>query len=264
MAESIIKGRRKGFTMIYNSVLKDNRLDLKTKGFFAVMMSFPEEWEFSIKGLCSVMGIGRDAVKGCLKQLEDAGYLLKEQIRGEHGKFAYNCYVLLEESGSAPMVDTPGFSPSTEKPSPVEPSTAEPSPVNPHQSNTIENKDYTYIPPIVPQEGTAQKPKKKKRGVKTAPDHEPERFEKFWAAYPRHESKQKAISAWDKLKADAQLLHRMSVALAAQLKSAAWKQGIGIPYASTWINERRWEDVPYEPPQKGDAGGWAPDAEVID
>lgn len=253
MAESIIKGRRKGFTMIYNSVLKDTRLDLKTKGFFAVMMSFPEEWEFTVKGLAQVMNIGKDAVRTCLKQLEEAGYLIREQGR-EGGRFSQNVYVLLEESAS-PLSDLPYT---------VKPSTDLPCTVNPTQYKTIENKDNNNIPPIVPQEGTAKNPKKKKRDVKTAPDHEPERFEKFWAAYPRHESKQKAISAWDKLKADAQLLHRMSVALAAQLKSAAWKQGIGIPYASTWINERRWEDVPYEPPQKEDAGGWAPDAEVID
>ena len=269
MAESIIKGRRKGFTMIYNSVLKDNRLDLKTKGFFAVMMSFPEEWEFSIKGLCSVMGIGRDAVKGCLKQLEDAGYLLKEQIRGEHGRFAYNCYVLLEESGSAPMVDTPGFSPSTEKPSPVEPS-----PVNPHQSNTIENKDYTYIPPISPTgEGEDEHFSGGKHSPETVldekdgliPKHEPKRFMKLWAIWPkkRRKARRAAVKAWDRLKADDRLLDQMSVALSRQLQSEDWKKGIGIPYPSTWINGRRWEDEPDEPeeaPQERPSGRqWADD-----
>ena len=139
MAESVIKGKRKGFTMIYNSVLKDTRLDLKTKGFFAVMMSFPEEWEYTIKGLMQIMGIGKDAVHSCLKQLESAGYLIREQCR-EGGRFSKNVYVLLEESAS-PLADLPD----TVKPAPVLPDTE-----NPPQYKTIENKDNNNIPPISP------------------------------------------------------------------------------------------------------------------
>lgn len=265
MAESIIKGKRKGFTMIYNSVLKDNRLDLKTKGFFAVMMSFPEEWEFSIKGLCSIMCIGRDAVKGCLKQLEDAGYLLKEQVRGEHGKFAYNCYVLLEESAFEGQLDT-AFPPSTEKPSPVEPSTAEPSPVNPHQYKTIDNKDYLdkdNIPPIVPQEGTGEGDKSDDGLV---PRHKPERFMKLWAIWPknRRKARRDAVKAWDKLKASDALLDEMSAALARQMQGADWKRGVGVPYPSTWLNGRRWEDEPEEPEETAGGGRqWADDPEVM-
>ncbi len=47
MSESVIRGGRKGFTTIYNSALQDPRLSLKTIGLFAVMQSFPENWEYS-------------------------------------------------------------------------------------------------------------------------------------------------------------------------------------------------------------------------
>ena len=250
MAESVIKGRRRGFTMIYNSVLKDTRLDLKTKGFFAVMMSFPEEWEYTVKGLAQVMNIGKDAVRTCLKQLEEAGYLIREQGR-EGGRFSQNVYVLLEESAS-PLSDLPYT---------VKPSTDLPCTVNPTQYKTIENKDSNNIPPISPTgEGEGDK---SKDGL--VPKHKPERFMKLWAIWPkkRRKARREAVKAWDRLKASDELLNEMSAALAKQMEGADWKRGIGVPYPSTWLNGRRWEDEPDEP-EESEASGrqWADDPEV--
>lgn len=250
MAESVIKGRRRGFTMIYNSVLKDTRLDLKTKGFFAVMMSFPEEWEYTVKGLAQVMDIGKDAVRTCLKQLEEAGYLIREQGR-EGGRFSQNVYVLLEESAS-PLSDLPYT---------VKPSTDLPCTVNPTQYKTIENKDSNNIPPISPTgEGEGDK---SKDGL--VPKHKPERFMKLWAIWPkkRRKARREAVKAWDRLKASDELLNEMSAALAKQMEGADWKRGIGVPYPSTWLNGRRWEDEPDEPEEEEASGRqWADDPEV--
>lgn len=252
MAESIIKGKRKGFTMIYNSVLKDSRLDLKTKGFFAVMMSFPEEWEYTIKGLMQIMGIGKDAVHSCLKQLENAGYLIREQGR-EGGRFSKNVYVLLEESASPLAV-----LPDTVKPAPGLPDTE-----NPPQYKTMENKDSNNIPPIIPQEGEGEGDKSNDGLV---PRHKPERFMKLWAIWPknRRKARRDAVKAWDKLQASDALLDEMSAALARQMQGADWKRGIGVPYPSTWLNGRRWEDEP-EAPEESTGGGrqWADDPEVM-
>lgn len=250
MAESVIKGKRKGFTMIYNSVLKDTRLDLKTKGFFAVMMSFPEEWEYTVKGLAQVMDIGKDAVRTCLKQLEEAGYLIREQGR-EGGRFSQNVYVLLEESAS-PLSDLPYT---------VKPSTDLPCTVNPTQYKTIENKDSNNIPPISPTgEGEGDK---SKDGL--VPKHKPDRFMKLWAIWPkkRRKARREAVKAWDRLKASDELLNEMSAALAKQMEGADWKRGIGVPYPSTWLNGRRWEDEPDEPEEEEASGRqWADDPEV--
>lgn len=237
MAESVIKGRKKGYTIVYNSVLKDTRLDLKTKGFFAVMMSFPDEWEYNIKGLSAVMGIGRDAVHKCLKQLEEAGYLMREQTR-DGGRFSENVYVLMEESSS----------PCTEKPYTEKPSTETPYTENPHQYNKQVINSSNNIPPIVPQDGGRRR-KPKKEPKKTA-DWKPERFEAFYAVYPWKTHRQEAIRAWDELKPSDELLDVMSVGLARQMASEEWQRGIGIPHPSTWLNNRRWEDQPKAPPKK--------------
>lgn len=98
------------------------------------------------------------------------------------------------------------------------------------------NKDLSLLPPKAPQGGRRrQEPKKQ-------PDWDPERFDKFWKYYPRGENKQAAIRAWDKLKPSSELIDTMAQALKRQVASEGWRQGIGIPYASTWLNNRRWED----------------------
>lgn len=102
------------------------------------------------------------------------------------------------------------------------------------------------ITPLPPTGGGAVTSKKKRRKgaqeYRTAPDWKPERFAAFWQAYPCGKSKQEAIKAWDKLRPDDGLLEQMARGLKRALKSRQWQEGVGIPYASTWLNQRRWED----------------------
>lgn len=105
------------------------------------------------------------------------------------------------------------------------------------------NRSNDNKPPIVPQEGTGA-PKQKKT---TAAKWKPERFEKFWEFFPKGNSdkgsKQRAAAAWDKLKPDDQLLSEIAKALEKQKATEMWSRGVGIPYASTYLNGRRWEDA---------------------
>lgn len=111
-------------------------------------------------------------------------------------------------------------------------------------SSPIINNKINNNPPIVPQKGDGAPPKKKRsREWKETAEHESERFEKFWKVYPHSHrgGRQPAIRAWDKLKPDEALLDEMAIGLDAQLKSREWKDGFGIPHASTWLNDHRWE-----------------------
>lgn len=69
------------------------------------MMSYPDDWEYSVRGLAADIGCGRDKVRSALQNLEDSGYLLREQVHTESGKFAGNLFVLYDEKIS-PL---PGF-----------------------------------------------------------------------------------------------------------------------------------------------------------
>lgn len=130
----------------------------------------------------------------------------------------------------------------------------------PHQNQgegTLKNDGDTNssntsnIPPISPPEGgnPPKKPKKTSRAYKSTAETLPERFEKFWTFYRTHlpdgcnsGNRQKAIRAWDKLAPDNNLATTMAIALAKQVKSQSWATGVGIPHASTWLNNHGWED----------------------
>ena len=106
-------------------------------------------------------------------------------------------------------------------------------------------------PPISPPEGgdPPKGRKSKSRDYKSSADVLPERFEKFWTYHRTHippecnaGNRQKAIRAWDKLSPSDALVTKMAEALAKQVKSQSWSSGVGVPHASTWLNNHGWED----------------------
>lgn len=129
--------RRGGYTVLPNQILRDETLTLQAKGLFCMMASFPENWDFTVKGLAAVAGCGREKISAALKNLEDAGYLLREQGHSETGQFAANLFVLYDEK----ITPLPGF-----------PSTGKPLPENPTQINKERIKERRNKPPIVPRE----------------------------------------------------------------------------------------------------------------
>ncbi len=74
-------------------------------------------------------------------------------------------------------------------------------------------------------------------------------FDQFWAAYPKKKGKEQARKAWKKLKPDKDLCRQMAAALKWQKQSQDWLKDGGqfIPYPASWLNGRRWEDVPDQP-----------------
>ena len=79
-------------------------------------------------------------------------------------------------------------------------------------------------------------------------------FDRFWAAYPRHENKPAARKAFAKADPDEELLLTMLTAIEKQKASSQWQENGGqyIPHPATWLNGRRWEDEiqPQRPPLK--------------
>ena len=95
--------------------------------------------------------------------------------------------------------------------------------------------------------GKAPGGKRAKKEPMLQPSWKPERFEGFWSYYPIHTSKQAAMRAWDRLKPGDELIADIGKALRRQKESDLWLRGVGIPYASTYLNQRRWEDGNAEP-----------------
>jgi len=66
-------------------------------------------------------------------------------------------------------------------------------------------------------------------------------FDVFWSNYPRKTAKHKAKESWDKISDLNLLFEKIVAAVAEQSKTKQWQDGI-IPHASTWLNQKRWED----------------------
>ena len=74
--------RTRDYTVMCNYHLKDKALSLKAKGLLSMMLSMPEEWNYSTRGLAAICKEGVEAVGNALKELEKAGYMVRRQLRG--------------------------------------------------------------------------------------------------------------------------------------------------------------------------------------
>lgn len=248
MADVIRVQRSTGYTVLPNGILRDAGLSLKTKGLFAIILSLPETWDYTVAGLATVAGCGRDAIRSALGEMETAGYLTRTRTHGVGGKFIGITYTIRDQA--EPLSENPTMveeAPLSGFPILDGPMLAEPSSENPTQLNKdISNKDL--INPHSPPAGDKPQRKKRQRRPKSEPTWKPERFEAFWDYYPRGEDRMGAVAEWDKLRPDDALIDRMARALARQMASEEWQRGIGIPYACRWLRKRRWEDVPAQLP----------------
>ena len=121
------------FTTMINHHLRNKKLSLKAVGLMSKILSLPDEWDYSLKGLAKLNTDGIDGVRSAVQELEDAGYIIRRQLRDKNGRMAQNEYLVFE----IPELAKPASNlPSSEKPIPVKPSTAEPSSGNPTQINT--------------------------------------------------------------------------------------------------------------------------------
>jgi len=74
--------KNNNYTTMCNVHLKDKNLSLKAKGLLSIMLSLPDDWKYSINGLCSICKENETAIKSTLKELEESCYLTRKEIEG--------------------------------------------------------------------------------------------------------------------------------------------------------------------------------------
>jgi len=181
-------------------------------------------------------GIREENISRLITKLEQAGHIIRVLVRDNTGQIKVRKLYL--------RVSLPSIQPLDEKNNTPLPKNQEGIDENVKDTSLSNTNNTPYSPP----EGTPSR-KKSKRECKSAADTLPERFEGFWLFYRTHMpegsnagNRQKAIRAWDKLAPDDALATTMAKSLARQVQSAAWLSGVGVPHASTWLNNRGWED----------------------
>ena len=118
-----------------NYHLRDKRLSLKAKGLLSQILSLPEDWDYTLAGLCYINRESKDAIRTAIRELEQAGYIRRRQTTDRGGKFAGNEYTIYER----PQEPLPG-EPSSEKPSSGNPTTGKPLSEKPTQRNIEKQK----------------------------------------------------------------------------------------------------------------------------
>lgn len=86
--------KTKNYTVMANYHLRDKRLSLKAVGLLSKMLSLPEEWDYTTRGLAAICKDGVDAIGAALKELENCGYLVRHRLRDDRGRMRDTEYVI--------------------------------------------------------------------------------------------------------------------------------------------------------------------------
>ena len=98
--------RNKGYTVMSNHHLRNKELSLKAKGLLSQMLSLPEDWDYTLKGLSLINREKIDAIREAIKELERAGYIVRSRERDEKGRLRGADYVIFEQP-QPPTPDLP-------------------------------------------------------------------------------------------------------------------------------------------------------------
>ncbi len=150
--------KTKDFTVMCNHHLRNVKLSLKAKGLLSLMLSLPEDWDYTTKGLACICKDGVDSIGSTLKELEQQGYLTRKRIRFENGRLGDIEYTIHEKPASRETEEDP---PKRENPEQVNPKQAEPeqgkhAQLNTDQLNIDRSNTYQSIYPADSRDGMDQ------------------------------------------------------------------------------------------------------------
>ena len=150
--------KNRNYTVMSNVHLKDSGISLKAKGLLSVILSLPEDWNYTTRGLAAICKEGVDSIGAALRELESAGYLIRHRLRDKGGRISDTEYIVYESPHKTPEADSSyTASPCTENPYMVSPDTENPAQLNTQVSNTYESNTQKSNPnPIMIQRQRAQ------------------------------------------------------------------------------------------------------------
>lgn len=202
------KEKKSDFTVIDNGIFKNRNLSLKAKGLICLLLSLPDGWEYSVKGLQALSSDKYSAITSGLKELEEAGYFRREQ-RFKGGKFAGYEYIISETQN---LDFTFSENPISEK------TISE----NHAQLNTNTNKRLNPL---------------SKKVINTE-------FDNLWILYPRKQGKDKAQGYYEKARKAGTTYEEVEAGILAY-KAYIEAEGIDKKYVkqgSTFFSQKAWQD----------------------
>ena len=126
--------KTRDYTVMANHHLRNTELSLKAKGLLSLMLSLPEDWDYTTKGLARICKDGVDSICAGVRELEDHGYVVRERIRNPNGQLGAIEYTILEQPRTS--------EPKREKPERGNPVQANPVLGKPEQENPAQLNTY--------------------------------------------------------------------------------------------------------------------------
>ena len=131
--------KTRDYTVMSNHHLRNTELSLKAKGLLSLMLSLPEEWDYTTKGLAHICKDGVDSICAGVRELEEHGYVIRERVRNENGQLGAIEYTILEQ----PIEPSPKREkPKQENPVLDNPVLGKPEQENPAQLNIDISSNY--------------------------------------------------------------------------------------------------------------------------
>jgi len=124
------------FTVMSNYHFKEKKMSLKAKGLLSLILSLPEDWDYSVAGLTTLSKDGKDGVMTALAELEKFGYLTRTRLVNDKGQFDGIEYNIFEQPQEKPVAEKP----IQDKPILVKPISENASQLKTNQLNTLFNK----------------------------------------------------------------------------------------------------------------------------
>lgn len=99
--------KNKNYTTMSNHHFKEREMSLKAKGLLSLMLSLPDDWDYTIKGLVSICKESETAIKNVLNELKEFGYLEIVKTQNAKGQFEYNYNIYENPEHKKPEVENP-------------------------------------------------------------------------------------------------------------------------------------------------------------
>jgi len=217
---------KKAFAIIPNKAVRDPKLTANSFRLLAYLLSHNDGYELTYRQIEKQAGLGRYAINAASKQLTERGWLRVEQTKLPNGQFGPKSWTLL--------------TPTADESTAGEPVAGQSAPDAFHSGTANGLKKTT---------SKENKPKEKtKVENRHSPDELQRLFNEFWDVYPRKRGKGAAARAYEtaltKIEPD-ELLDRVK-----DFADDPWRPNDFTPLATTWLNQERWGDEPYQKPDK--------------
>ena len=94
------------YTVMSNFHFKEKDMSLKAKGLLSLMLSLPDDWDYSINGLVAICKENENAIKSTLDELKAFGYLVvtkKMPNETESGRIEYEYNIYEQPQSKLPI-----------------------------------------------------------------------------------------------------------------------------------------------------------------